>query len=125
MILKQYNSDDDEDSEPSDEDGDDDDDAPELITSRADFESMMDEFLDDYEILGRKMKPKLEGGSGAEKLDTLRRAMGQDDRVRLETGEDHNDDDILMPFDIDDRKDRWDCETILSMYYFVPMIILR
>ncbi|KAJ7897367.1 Low temperature viability protein-domain-containing protein [Mycena olivaceomarginata] len=76
MILKQYNSDDED--EPSEEE--DDDAAPELITSREDFESMMDEFLNDYEILGRKLKPKLEGDSGAEKLDTLRRAMGMDER---------------------------------------------
>ncbi|KAJ7044933.1 Low temperature viability protein-domain-containing protein [Mycena alexandri] len=114
MIIKQYNSDEEE-EDPSEEE--DDDDAPELITSREDFESMMDEFLNDYEILGRKMKPKLEGDSGAEKLDTLRRAMGQDERVRIERdGEDDETDDISMPFDIDDRKDRWDCETILTTY---------
>ncbi|KAF7337639.1 Protein LTV1 [Mycena sanguinolenta] len=114
MILKQYNSD--EESEPSEED-DADDDAPELITSRADFESMMDEFLNDYEILGRKLKPKLEGDSGAAKLDTLRRAMGQDERVRAtQEDEDEDDGDVLMPLDIDDRKDRWDCETILTTY---------
>ncbi|KAJ7147951.1 Low temperature viability protein-domain-containing protein [Mycena filopes] len=117
MIIKQYNSDDEDDPSEEDDDGDDDDDAPELITSREDFESMMDEFLNDYEILGRKLKPKLEGDSGAEKLDTLRRAMGQDERVRIERdGEDDEVDDILMPFDIDDRKDRWDCETILTTY---------
>ncbi|KAJ7922888.1 Low temperature viability protein-domain-containing protein [Mycena leptocephala] len=112
MILKQYNSD--EDSDPSDEE--DDDDAPQLLTSREDFGSMMDEFLNDYEILGRKMKPKLEGDSGAAKLDTLRRAMGQDERVRVERDGEDEEDDILMPFDIDDRKDRWDCETILTTY---------
>jgi len=116
MILKQYNSD--EESDPSEEQDADDDEAPELITSREDFESMMDEFLNDYEILGRKMKPKLEGDSGAAKLDTLRRAMGQDERVRVarDGEEDDEDDDVLMPLDIDDRKDRWDCETILTTY---------
>ncbi|KAF7302981.1 hypothetical protein MKEN_01261000 [Mycena kentingensis (nom. inval.)] len=115
MILKQYNSDD-EDTEPSaDEPEEEDDEAPQLITSRDDFDSMMDEFLNDYEILGRKMKPKLEGDSGADKLDTLRRAMGQDERVRIE-GEDEGVGDMLMPLDIDDRKDRWDCETILTTY---------
>ncbi|KAJ7070581.1 Low temperature viability protein-domain-containing protein [Mycena amicta] len=112
MILKEY----DEESSPDEqEDEDDNDEAPELITSRDDFESMMDEFLNDYEILGRKMKPKLEGDSGAAKLDTLRRAMGQDERVRIEGGDDEVV-DILMPLDIDDRNDRWDCETILTTY---------
>ncbi|KAK7063815.1 protein LTV1 [Favolaschia claudopus] len=115
IILKQYNSD--EESDPSEDEDDDDDTAPELITSRADFESMMDEFLNDYEILGRKMKPKLEGDNGAAKLDTLRRAMGQDERVRVAgEGDEIADDDVLMPLDIDDRKDRWDCETVLSTY---------
>nr|GAT61310.1 predicted protein [Mycena chlorophos] len=112
MMLKQYEEE--EDTEPS-ADEPDDDDAPQLITSRDDFESMMNEFLDDYEILGRKMKPKLEGDNGAAKLDTLRRAMGQDERVRIEDGDDEVD-DIIMPLDIDDRKDRWDCETILTTY---------
>src|ERR1700761_3267025 len=111
MILKQYNSDDD--MESSADEQEDDNDAPELITSRDDFESMMDEFLNDYEILGRKMKPKLDGDSGADKLNTLRRAMGQDERVRVAADEEEVD-DILMPLDVEDRIDRWDCETILS-----------
>ncbi|KAG5636973.1 hypothetical protein H0H81_006218 [Sphagnurus paluster] len=115
MIIKQYNKDD-EDTPSSDEDHDSDDAAPELITSREDFESMMDEFLNDYEILGRKMKLKLAGDTGAEKLDTIRRAMGQDGRVRVGNHTDDDDDDILMPLDIDEKKDLWDCETILSTY---------
>jgi protein LTV1 len=32
-----------------------------------------------------------------------------------DVGEDEDDDDdIPMPHDIDEKKDRWDCETILS-----------
>ncbi|KAF8079061.1 Low temperature viability protein-domain-containing protein [Lyophyllum atratum] len=117
MIVKQYNEDD-EDTPLSEEENDSDEDAPELITSRADFESMMDEFLNDYEILGRKMKLKLAGESGVEKLDTIRRALGQDDRVWLGSAEDDdvNDEDIMMPLDLDDKKDRWDCETVLTTY---------
>ncbi|KAG6813997.1 hypothetical protein H0H92_004490 [Tricholoma furcatifolium] len=114
MILKQYADDDDT---PSSEEDNDSDEAPELITSREDFESMMDEFLNDYEILGRKMKPKLDGETGAEKLDTIRRALGQDERVRIgNEDEEDEEEDILMPLDVDDKKDRWDCETILSTY---------
>ncbi|KAG5340744.1 Protein LTV1 [Termitomyces sp. T112] len=115
MMIKQYADDDDDDDIPSVED-DDSDEAPELITSREDFESMMNEFLHDYEILGRKMKPKLLGDTGAEKLDTIRRALGQDDRVRLGNQESDEEDDILMPLDLDDKQDRWDCETILTTY---------
>lgn len=36
-------------------------------------------------------------------------------RVGLGEGSDENDEDeILMPYGEEDKKDRWDCETILS-----------
>lgn len=115
MILKQYNEDSEDASSSSEESHSDD--APDLITSREDFESMMDEFLNDYEQLGRKLKPKLPGETGPEKLDTIRRAMGQDDRVRIGEGEEEDDsNDIYAVLKEDDKKDRWDCETILSKY---------
>lgn len=75
---------------------------------------MMDEFLGKFEILGRKMKPVLEGESGTDKLDTLRRAMAEAGPIRVRKGSEDQDDDILMPVDVDDIKERWDCETILS-----------
>lgn len=113
MISREYDEGSEE--EQLDSDPNDANDAPDLITSRADFDSMMNEFLNDYEILGRKMKPKLAGETGFDKLDTLRRAMGQDERVRISIGEEDDTpgDDSLLPVQIDD-KDRWDCETILS-----------
>jgi protein LTV1 len=101
--------------------GDDSDSAPELITTREDFESMIDDFLDNYELLGRKMKPVLPGDNGLDKLNTLRRALGQDERVRI-GGEDEDgsdEEEILMPYGEDDKKDRWDCETILSKFWGV------
>ncbi|KAF9075020.1 Low temperature viability protein-domain-containing protein [Rhodocollybia butyracea] len=121
VMLKQYNSD-----EDGDGDGDvplsddDEDEPPHLITSRDDFTSMMDEFLNDYEILGRKLKPKLVGETGAEKLDTLRRAMGQDERIRAslnhEDEDEDNDDNEFLRMDEEKKKDRWDCETVLTTY---------
>jgi protein LTV1 len=96
---------------------DDDDEAPDLITSREDFEQMMDQFLDNYEILGGKMKPKLEGDSAIEKLNTLRRAMRNDSSIQVYDAENSNDQDILVPVDVDDVKDRWDCETILCKLF--------
>lgn len=75
---------------------------------------MVDEFLNDYEILGRKMRLKLEGETGTEKLDTFRRAIGQDERVRLQLPDDSDEGDLE---EVEEAvKDRWDCETILSMY---------
>jgi protein LTV1 len=86
---------------------------------------MMDEFLNDYEQLGRKLKPKLPGETGAEKLDTIRRALGQDERVRIgEEEEDDDNDDIYAPLEDDDKKDRWDCETILSEYTSISLEIV-
>lgn len=75
---------------------------------------MMNEFLDNYEILGGKMRPVLAGDTPTEKLESVRKALGEA-RIR-EQSEDSEEDDILMPLDVDDKKDRWDCETILSKY---------
>ena len=123
MILKVYNEDQDEDEINSRHDNDSDE-APELITSREDFNSMVNEFLNDFEIVGRKMKPKLEGESGPEKLDVLRRAMGQDERVRISNdGNEEDDNDDLFSSDEEDKKDRWDCETILCGCFFFIVII--
>ncbi|KAI0652329.1 Low temperature viability protein-domain-containing protein [Trametes meyenii] len=90
------------------------DEAPDLIASRDDFESMMDEFLEKYEVVAGKMRPILPGNA-TDKLDAVRRALGEAKiRDGAESGSD--DDDILMPLDVDDKKDRWDCETILTTY---------
>ncbi|TFY68604.1 hypothetical protein EVJ58_g912 [Rhodofomes roseus] len=112
-IQKQYDSD-----EEEEEDGpsDDSDEAPELITTREDFDAMMNEFLDNYEILGGKMRPILTGDTATEKLDTIRKALG---KARLRNDDEDNNseaDDILMPLDVDEKQERWDCETILTTY---------
>ena len=114
MVLKEYKEDHDDKTSPSSDEGSGSDEAPDLITSREDFESMMDEFLNDYEILGRKMKERLAGDTGADKLDTMRRALGRDERILITASDD--DDNLLMPLDVDDKKDRWDCETILCVF---------
>lgn len=103
-----------EDSDVDDDATDGSDEAPELITSREDFTSMMDDFLTNYEFLGRKMKHKLEGESGAEKLNTLRRAMGHDERIRLEVDGESDVDGVKKSIEVEVKGARWDCETILS-----------
>ncbi|KAK2461484.1 hypothetical protein APHAL10511_005947 [Amanita phalloides] len=110
LMLKEYDKEGRTVSEDEDEDTDD---VPELITSREDFEAMMSEFLDEYEILGRKMHAKLPGGTGTEKLELLWRSMGQVKQIK--TQEDSEEDEVLMPIEIG-KKDRWDCETVLSTY---------
>lgn len=49
------------------------DNPPEL--SREDFESIMDDFLDKYEVVGKRMVPKMEGTTGADKLEIVRRTL--------------------------------------------------
>lgn len=75
----------------------------------------MDEFLNEYEVVAGKMRPVLPG-TATDKLDAVRKGFGEvkirDDAE--DSGEE--DDDILMPLDVDEKKDRWDCETILSMF---------
>jgi hypothetical protein len=121
MILKVYNEDQDEDEITSHHDNDSDE-APELITPREDFKSMVNEFLNDFEIVGRKMKSKLEGESGPEKLDALRRAMGQDERVRISNDDNEEDDDDDLFSSEEEQKDRWDCETILCGSFFSVLL---
>lgn len=95
------------------------DEAPELVTSREDFEAIMDDFMDNYELLGRKLKPVLPGDSGTEKLNTLRQAMGQDERVRIRSADDDDeeeldDDRLFAGYKAAEKEDTWDCETVLS-----------
>jgi protein LTV1 len=114
MILREYNEDEEDEEDVHSHDGTDSDEAPDLITSRDDFDSMVNTFLNDFEILGRKMKPKMEGETGMEKLDAFRRAMGQDERNRIANDDEEDSLDDLFPDK--DKKDRWDCETILSAH---------
>ncbi|KAG8827263.1 hypothetical protein FRC19_004469 [Serendipita sp. 401] len=102
---------------------DDSDDAPPLITTREDFDAVLDDFLA-QESVGNKLVQRLEGKTPQEKLNTLRRAlMAEDDRdeekVRREALLNREDKEVsamLMPVDIDQEKERWDCETILTTY---------
>lgn len=113
QIQKEYDSDEEDETEDH-SDSRSDSSAPELITSREDFDSMMNEFLHEYELVGGKMRPVLEGDSAINKLDTIRKALGE---VKIrEQVDDDEEDDVLMPLDIDEKKDRWDCETILTTY---------
>lgn len=123
-MLKEYeNGEEGEDEEEEHHSDDDSDEAPELITSREDFEGMVDEFLNDYEILGRKMRPKLEGETGAEKLGTFREAIGIDERVRIQQVDDDSEPEEYELVE-EEKKDRWDCETILCKAYFAQLSTL-
>ncbi|PIL31520.1 hypothetical protein GSI_06222 [Ganoderma sinense ZZ0214-1] len=111
QIQREYDSSEEEEEETSFDDLDE---APDLIASREDFESMMDEFLEKYEVIAGKMRPALPG-TATEKLATIRRALGEA-KIRDAEESDSEAEDVLMPLDVDEKKDRWDCETILTTY---------
>lgn len=113
QIQKEYDSEEEDDEIDVESESDD---APELLTSREDFDQIMDEFLEQFEILGGKMKPTLSGETGAKKLDILRRELRQGMVKNRNQDDDYEDDDVHVLLDEKDEKDRWDCETILSMF---------
>jgi protein LTV1 len=77
----------------------------------------MDDFLQNYEVAGGKMKSSLHG-SGPEKLQSLRVAMGRDERVMVEDldREGAKDDDVYAVIEEDEKRERWDVETVLSKW---------
>ncbi|KAJ9104316.1 hypothetical protein QFC19_003956 [Naganishia cerealis] len=115
-------------------------DEEEPSLSREDMEEIMDEFLDEFEIVGNKMLPKVGGDTPAENLEIMRKTlMGLDlegsgpadagnqatddaDYIRKrflrvkEEDEEEEQDKIPMLHIVGDKKDRWDAETILSTY---------
>jgi protein LTV1 len=115
LIFLQFEKEYDEEADEEIPDDSDSDDAPELITSRDDFDALMNDFLENYEIYGGKMKPALEG-TGTEKLERLRLAMGRDERIREGTSDESNEDDedIYAELEREDKRERWDVETVLS-----------
>lgn len=116
-MEKEYASDDDEEYEVS---SDIDEEPPDLLAENPAFASLVDNFLGTYEQLGRRMKPKLEGETGIEKLDTLRRALGKNERLwGLEQDSSDEDEDSVEE---EDEKPRWDCETVLCKIIVYLMI---
>ena len=103
---------------------DEDDSAPELITSRDDFNAIMDDFLDNFEVFGGKMHGVLQGDTPADKLGTLREGLRDEDGLPIKIDQDKevSDDEDDENFDLEkyfgkgekDDEDKWDCETILS-----------
>jgi protein LTV1 len=74
----------------------------------------MDDFLHNYEVSGGKMKPSLPG-SGSEKLQSLRLAMGRGECVMVEdSDQEGKDDDIYAVLEGNAKPERWDVETVLS-----------
>lgn len=99
---------------------------------RKDFDSILDDFLDKFEIVGSKMVPRLEGATSENKLSTIRNALlvdeGEEERsVATTVGgtrrpKKNQNDDLATELQTDFRsraermRDNWDVQTILSTY---------
>ncbi|KAI7901719.1 Low temperature viability protein-domain-containing protein [Cokeromyces recurvatus] len=112
-IEEEYMEDEDESEEMNEEE----------IQQREDFESILDDFLEKYEIIGRKMEPKMEGESSAAKLDSYRQGLIKPDVQQLE--EQHEPSKprltraLLEPRlerPVQRQKESWDVQTIISTY---------
>jgi len=76
----------------------------------------MDDFLQNYEVSGGKMRLALPG-SGAEKLQSLRLAMGRGECMTVEdSGHESKVDDIHAVVEENGKRERWDVETVLTTY---------
>ncbi|KDN37946.1 hypothetical protein K437DRAFT_240396 [Tilletiaria anomala UBC 951] len=82
--------------------------------SREDFDGIMDEFLNDYEVLGGKMRQTLGGANAtpAEKLDLVRRALGEA-KLR-DVAEDEEEEPMPEIRVVGSNREKWDVESILS-----------
>jgi protein LTV1 len=134
QIERIYEEDSSEDEDPSDAEYDSNgdpipsSDAPTLVT-REDFDSILDDFIDNFEIVGNKLKPVMEGATPMEKLTTMREGMGVGEDAERERkrvlelnrqmealGWDEEEEDAKLPEQAiaGEHKQGWDAETILS-----------
>ncbi|KAJ2160558.1 Protein ltv1 [Coemansia sp. RSA 552] len=98
-------------------------------SSRPDFEAVLDEFLQGYELTGRRLEPVMEGGSGAGKLSTFRGALADEEetrrrvvaagqrqeaeaRAKTKAQDEAELDDLFK----EKQRPAWDCESVLSTY---------
>ncbi|KAJ2872675.1 Protein ltv1 [Coemansia aciculifera] len=103
------------------------------ISTRVDFDDVMDDFLQNYELAGKKMHVIVEGGTGVGKLSTVRDAFLDETKSKeenrkalLSTGlrliEETNaktkkqDEEELSQYFKQKERTPWDCQTILTTY---------
>ncbi|ORY96516.1 Low temperature viability protein-domain-containing protein [Syncephalastrum racemosum] len=113
-IEEEYGDDDDDDAEEMGAAG--------LLEDRDDFDDIVGELLDKKELVGKKMQPRLEGGTAEGKLDTLRSALMAtrlDDEI-IEAEKAKKKKSGAEEVDIWARPTQqtkaWDCQTVLSTY---------
>lgn len=88
---------------------------------RADFDAILDDFLEKYEIVGRKMQPKMEGITSAAKLDTVRQGLL---KTHIHEEEEREPRARLTQASLQPRLERpemkkretWDVQSVISTY---------
>jgi protein LTV1 len=98
-------------------DSDSDDEAPPLLQP-GDIEHLVDDFLDDFQITETgQLKRTIPGATPMDKLENMRKSIDPGKAAILAAVERQarqKEKPIPMPVDIDEKEDKWDCETILS-----------
>lgn len=100
-------------------------DSNEEVEERADFDAILDEFLEKYEIVGKKMQPKLEGETSAAKLDSMRQGLIKPDIIDEEakdlerTSRQKLTQSALEPKlerPLQKQRETWDVQSVISTY---------
>jgi protein LTV1 len=101
------------------------------VEERADFESILDDFLDKYEVVGNKLAPRLEGEDSAQKLDAIRGAfdtlhivdneeqrelLQQERRERALVTSKTKEPESLWARPEQRQRQTWDCQSVISTY---------
>lgn len=118
-----YEQDSDEEDDDDDDDEDGDGDGSGDGQPLHDLDGIFDDFLSKHEVIAGKLKARLgdRSATAAEKVDLLRRELGEVrlyDRQRGVDGDDDDDDeaqaDIIPRHWIEGKKQEWDVETVLT-----------
>ncbi|GAN03226.1 low temperature viability protein [Mucor ambiguus] len=95
------------------------------LEERADFDAILDEFLEKYEIVGKKMQPKLEGETSAAKLDSMRQGLikpsvAEEEKKELERSTRQKlTQSALEPKlerPVQRQRETWDVQSVISTY---------
>ncbi|CEP09868.1 hypothetical protein [Parasitella parasitica] len=114
-IEEEYADDDDESEYDSNEEAE----------ERADFDAILDEFLKKYEIVGKKMQPKMEGDTSAAKLDSIRQGLIKPNVAEQEAKEQERSSrpklaqPTLQPNlerPLQKQRETWDVQSVISTY---------
>ncbi|KAI8058918.1 Low temperature viability protein-domain-containing protein [Gilbertella persicaria] len=100
------------------EESEEDDEEEEETEERADFEAILDDFLEKYEIVGRKMQPKMEGETSAAKLDMIRQGLLKT-HIHEQVEVPRSKPVVLEPKlerPVQKQRETWDVQSVISTY---------